>query len=960
VVPGMGRRKSSPTTHVPDLAEVETRIQVTLETRSQELNLEGLNLSELPDSLGQLTQLQRLDVSRNRLTQLPDSLSSLVQLRELNLYINQFKTVPNPIARLASLQILNLGENQLIEVPEWLGRLTRLQSLDVTNNQLSIIPDLSKLTHLESLYLYNNLLTSLPESLCELRELKILSVFNNRLTALPESLGRLLQLQRLHAYRNRLSELPTSLEQLVQLDLLDLSNNQLTTVPDTLSRLSNLQILNLSSNLLTAIPESLRKLSSLQELFLHDNTALGLPPEVLGPAWDDVHKPDDRTKPASPASILDYYFRTRGGKRPLNEAKLILVGRGGVGKTCLIKRLLHDTFDEHEKETPGIEIQPWEVQVTCGDSVRLHVWDFGGQEILHATHQFFLTERTLYLLVLSGREGKATEDAEYWLQLIRSFGGDSKVIVALNKSVQHPFDVNRGFLLEKYPCIAEFVKTDCEDGTGLADLKRLVLDQTEGMEHRKADFPKDWFAIKEHLAEMTKRNENYVTWEEYQTICRELGENDAEGQQKLAWYLNLLGIALNYRDDSRLKDTHVLNPRWVTEGIYPLLRAGQQQKREGVLKLKDLADALDPQRYPRDKHEFLVGLMQKFQLCFPLPERRGEPQRWLVPELLGENQPDIKALLEQPGLGFRYQYEVLPEGLLPRFIVQTHSHSEANPQWRWRTGVVLEWEGCHAVVRADYRERRVDVHVTGPVRRRRELLAVIREKIGQQHADLKGMRVEERVTISGEPGITVSYRDLLQREEDGEEEFRPEGARRKVRVTELLDGVESSKDRAERRERDQRGIAGDVIHVHGHATIRTGDRNMENVGRDKKTTNISVGTNYGQVGEVLNHCTNVINEQPEGKAKDLLDKLQEEVTALIKALPAEQAKLKEKTAKNLQRLVETATDEEPERAWYSVSAKGLLEASKFVKDFTGNITGTIGQLVKVLWPDFAVEELENE
>src|SRR5205823_9778700 len=113
-----------------------------------------------------------------------------------------------------------------------------------------------------------------------------------------------------------------------------------------------------------------------------------------------------------------------------------------VGKTSLIKRLVHGQFDIHEAETPGIEIQSWPVTLADGDSVRLHVWDFGGQEILHATHQFFLTERTVYLLVLSGREGSAGEDAEYWLQLIRSFGADSPVIVALNKSQQHPFDVN--------------------------------------------------------------------------------------------------------------------------------------------------------------------------------------------------------------------------------------------------------------------------------------------------------------------------------------------------------------------------------------------------------------------------------------------------------------------------------------------------------------------------------------
>jgi internalin A len=548
-----------------------------------------------------------------------------------------------------------------------------------------------------------------------------------------------------------------------------------------------------SGGSLSELPESLSELRNLSELYLHGNDSLRIPAEILGPTWQDVHS--ERETPASPRQILAYYARNRRGRRPLNEAKLILIGRGGVGKTSLIKRLVRGAFDEREPETPGIEIQPWPVTLTDSERVRLHVWDFGGQEILHATHQFFLTERTLYLLVLSGREGNPTQDAEYWLQLIRSFGGNSTVLIALNKSEQYPFDLNRGLLLEKYPFIVDFVKTDCRAGTGIPELMEGILKQTESLDLRKMDFPTDWFTIKERLAEMP---ENFVSWEMYQEICREFGEKDAQAQRDLASFLHILGIALNYRDDPRLKDTHVLNPRWVTEGIYSILRMGQKERPNGVLVKTDLAQGLDVGRYPASCHDFLLRLMEKFQLCFRLP---GEVERYLVPELLGENQPDMKSLLDSPGLGFRYQYEVLPEGLLPRFIVQSHVLSEANAEWRWRTGVVLQRDGCHAVVRADARERRVDVHITGPGVQRRGVLAIIREKFDEQHADLKGLAVDERVPVHGEPGVTVSYRHLLALEEDAEVFFRPEGARHKIRVTDLLNGVESVESRANRRTR---------------------------------------------------------------------------------------------------------------------------------------------------------------
>ena len=63
--------------------------------------------------------------------------------------------------------------------------------------------------------------------------------------------------------------------------------------------------------------------------------------------------------------------------------------------------------------TKGISIHRHEFKLKNGRLFRLNVWDFGGQEILHSTHQFFLTERSLYILVLEPRTGFAQRDAEY-------------------------------------------------------------------------------------------------------------------------------------------------------------------------------------------------------------------------------------------------------------------------------------------------------------------------------------------------------------------------------------------------------------------------------------------------------------------------------------------------------------------------------------------------------------------
>lgn len=882
--------------------EAERRIRKAAEASATTLHLNGLGLTQLPESLWKLSHLKNLDIHGNRLTNLPESIGQLSQLR-----------------------FLSIRSNDLVALPESLCELNHLETLYFDGPLVSSSE--------------RNKVTSLPKGLGNLKSLRDLSIAKLQLESLPEFIGQLIKLQSLDVSGNRLTALPEFIGQLSELQILDVSDNALNALPESLGKLTKLQNLNASKNRLTSLPESMQRLKCLSSLILHDNNGIGIPIEILDSQRLEVEVAmvgENRSihVPATPESILDYYFRTRRDKRPLNEAKLIIVGRGGVGKTCLIQRLLHDSFDKDEPETPGINIQPWEVKLACGDQVRLHVWDFGGQRILHGTHQFFLTERTLYLLVLSGREDSATPDAEYWLQLIRSFGGQSRVLIALNKQHEHPFDVNRGLLMEKYPFIAGFLRTDCADGFGLAELKQRIYAETDALEHRKTSFPADWFKIKERLASMP---ENFIDWEGYQKICRDLGEHELQAQRDLAKFLHILGIALNYAEDPRLHDTRVLKPTWVTDGIYSVLRALQKETTGGVLRLADLSCALDATNYPPSKHDFLLRLMEKFQLCFRMP---GQQERYLVPELLGENQPDIKSVLDVVGLGFRYQYEILPEGLLPRFIVQTHSYSEPNPHWRWRTGVVLDWSACRAVVRADHRERRVDIHVTGPEGRRRELLAVVRASFEEQHRDLKGLKVDERVPIASEPGVTVSYRDLLQREEDGEEEYRPEGAKQKVRVTELLNGVERPELRKRRRtiEKAIETAINQVIEHHHHypagATPEFKGVDMghtENVGGNKITITNSTLTN----------CFNTIQQMPGGNVKVELEKLAKLVDELLKQAPAE---AKEKAQENLETLVKQATKPVPDKRWFDLSAEGLKEAAQTVVGMAPQVIAVLDNL----------------
>ncbi|MCP4146960.1 MAG: serine/threonine protein kinase, partial [bacterium] len=110
------------------------------------------------------------------------------------------------------------------------------------------------------------------------------------------------------------------------------------------------------------------------------------------------------------------------------------------------------------------------------------------------THQFFLSKRSLYILVLDGRK---EEDPEYWLKHIETFGGDSPVLVAINKIDEHPgFDVNRKFLRAKYPFIKGFFRLSCKTKEGIDSFFKHLRSQMDAVEHLKNLWPQSWFNVK--------------------------------------------------------------------------------------------------------------------------------------------------------------------------------------------------------------------------------------------------------------------------------------------------------------------------------------------------------------------------------------------------------------------------------------------------------------------------------
>ncbi|MCX7096815.1 MAG: GTP-binding protein [Methylococcales bacterium] len=599
------------------------------------------------------------------------------------------------------------------------------------------------------------------------------------------------------------------LEALTNLTRLDLSHNQISELPECLVNL-NIPIL--------------WKNNYRNGIFLENNPLEEPPPEII-----DLGN-----------EAIKAYFNG-GERKAINEIKIILVGDGSSGKTSLSKVLRGEDFDEHENQTHGINIYKKEIA-----GVSVNYWDFGGQEMMHSTHQFFLSSRSLYVLVLDGRK---EEDAEYWLKYIESFGGNSPVLIVLNKIDQHPsFDVNRKFLQEKYSGIHGFYKLSCQNKEGIGQLKNGIQEAFKKVPLIRSKLPKTWFEVKSQLENMPL-NKNFINYQAFRDLCEQQQIKDSATQDILSRYLNDLGVIIHFTDP-KLISIPVLKPRWITQAIYKIINFKSVAEAHGIFNLTHLSSVLATITehdfdYPRETHSYIIELMLKFEICYQV-----DNDTILIPDLLEIQEPDFEFDNESSEiLRFRIRYDFLPLSIMPRFIVRLH-HDIKN-HFRWRTGVILEDKNLDAlaIVKVDYKDKLINIVVSGT--QKRDYFATIRKTFTDIHDSFEKLGVVELVPLPDNPNQEVKYKALLGFEKARKDDYFDGESGLNYSVSTLLNGIEKPESR--RKEGDTYIYAQEVNMSKRTIEIGQGNYNEGSI----TNSNVSAGD------------INIQNNQGMGKAEFL-------------------------------------------------------------------------------------------
>ncbi|XP_059176566.1 uncharacterized protein LOC131956160 [Physella acuta] len=720
------------------------------------LNLSGNKISDLPPQLfTSMPNLKDLCVSNNRISSIPVEIGNCKQLSNLAIAENNLKDLPSTLHRCQDILRLDMEKNNFTELPSVVLKLKNLKRLYAQHLQLLSLPEnIGDLDNLETLSLSGNCLTSLPDSMRKMQKLTTLSMngvvwLKSRSNSLlsRENFEDFLKVNNLHQWLDRRNQDKSSIFQLFDedtngtLDSREIGKLNATMFhifprfgymgkqqpdddtpsgfPEVLFELKNLQYLSLQFLGIVSVPEDIKKLTKLSTLHLGNNPNLltisahvgSLPLKRLElEACPRLKTPPKEIRAKGFVTTMAYLKRLVTGSVTCHRTKLMLVGLGGAGKTSLVRTLLSGgktKLTMEEELTDGIDISSWSVPTEEGE-LTFSVWDFAGQTVYYNTHQFFLSDRAVYLLLWNIRLGHEHAGLQFWLSSVSVHAPKAPIFVVgthLDKMSKVELPIIE--LQKKYPQIIGFHFVSSLTGQGIEELKKQLIQETLKQQYIGEKIPGVWLSFEESIKSIHDRN--VIEYKELETKANRSGIFDSTEVAQAVQFLHELG-SLQHFSNANLKSHVVINPQWIVDVMACVVSVKDSHIKDGRLLHSELSKVWE--KYDPSLYTWLLKLTEEFDLTFPL---KDEPVN-LVPCLLPEVQPQFdwpelhKNSFEKE-TKIVYKFDYLPAGLFNRGQVRLHQFSDS--ALIWKRGSYLKKNG-HICLIQQTQECELTVRAHGP------------------------------------------------------------------------------------------------------------------------------------------------------------------------------------------------------------------------------------------------------
>jgi internalin A len=565
-----------------------------------------------------------------------------------------------------------------------------------------------------------------------------------------------------------------------------------------------LELVDLSFNKKLAKLRISQKLPALNYLYLHQCNFKDLIPLAeyfIKPGFDfnigenkNLQSPPLEIVKSGREAVIGYFssFWPEEDEHHLYEARILIIGEGGAGKTTLARRILDKNapMPDEKDSTAGIDVSQWSFEIDSSKgprNMRVNVWDFGGQSIYKATHRFFLSNRVLYILLTDGR--KEDTDFNYWLNLAEMFGGDSPLVIVMNIKEGREYNIPMNILRGRFANLKDEVRLDLKEIDKNYDvLINKLKHHISELPHIGTKLPESWTLIRKDIEQI---EDKYIYHSQFFAICEKHGVTELDTILQISQFFHDIGVFLHFQDSPQLGKILFLKNSWALDAAYAIIDAPEIRKRNGHFTKKDAIEIWGKDYFM--VYEELLALMKRFYLIYEI----NNSQSYIAPQLLLDDRLDYQWDTKD-NLQLRYEYDdFMPQGILWQFIAIMHKKIKNNTLV-WRSGVILSEGDTEAEVTEVYGQHKINIRIKGKNKLDfRTIIAYELDKINQQYAKLK---YEKKVPCicphctKGTKPHFFNYSTLKNIAERGKRNFvYCDKSDEEVSVKKLLEGVELPK-----------------------------------------------------------------------------------------------------------------------------------------------------------------------
>lgn len=552
----------------------------------------------------------------------------------------EIKVIENIEPLNKSLTYLDLNHCKLKQIKN-LDTFENLKFLNLTYNQIKEINNLDNLENLDTLFLDGNQITDIT-NLDSLKKLIYLGLSDNKISKIS-GLTNLINLKFLNLRHNRNIDKIENLEKNIKIDHLVLNSCNIEKL-DNIEHLSNLEYLEIHSNQIKSL-EGIENLYNLKSIDAYSNQITNFEYLKLFDNLESLSLRGNPIKNIDQSIIFEYnclknlrIWHQELSKKTINKTyNICLLGDTRTGKSSLLDRLKYNTFDPNKLSSHAIILDTYnsiytDLKITGDKDIKLQFFDFGGQDIYHGTHRWFLKGRHLNI-ILYNADQKDTADVErksieYWIKICVQNNPDNPILIVQSKYKRDGNQIPSEFddLKKKYPQILSEIShidsaLDDISTNGFDDLKKSIglgIQQVLGFE---MEIPQSFDNARTYLIKQSKKNKE-IDHEELSKLAKDtfkIGQHydfDICYSLLLKW---LQGVGVIFYNENMLGGRIILDQKWAIDAIYSLFKPGENidrllKKNKGQIKLSDIYEYLS--QYNDYEKDLLINYLKNSYTVF--------------------------------------------------------------------------------------------------------------------------------------------------------------------------------------------------------------------------------------------------------------------------------------------------------------------------------------------------------